>query len=1759
MIEVIVHYEGTKSSISFDALPTYSTLRRAITSDITNGDTTFTIIGATQRGTPLAITDQTSFIRALGPRSSIVLTVRSQNLQQPQSLLTAPTTTTSATITTATAGGGSSTALRSVPLPSQLQQQQQQTPAFRDPQQSPPRRGAVPAGAVSAAIRGSNNNRDPMGAVQQVVDVAGDTRCCVYVPVPFPMVWAGERQTGNIRIHDYASGAVRTVLRYEDGSTIAATNSALKPARSVGNGLSGPHSGCLCIAFVPGFASSVGNNNADCVWAGFNSKEIRVYSAGAFLNAVGGGAMMTMTTTTSPISDHKRMLRGILCEHTAAVTAIEAGPSSSTGQRSPFCFSASLDFSVLQWNVDSMSVSRVFARHRNAVRSLASCFYPSTSADAAASSSGPFAPAASGAVLFSGGDDRSLVAWDAQSGAVVAEGVHIHSGGIHALAVDGECRVWSGCEDGSVKVWELQKTLDPETNNGLRFRFQCVASFREHVASVAFIRCFSARTVSSSHDGTICVYDTAALEPIGSMPHPHDAPAVCVALASFSTVFKFWTGSSDRKFCRWSLDDPSGGRLLLQQQPQGNVVVVAAPAAQDDAISLLRFTLDRTTEKTLIVAEESKNRAEMMHLFERRLRQKYFVLQTDALVIFSHAALAAHSEQCKTTLDTHVALCLESRSALERTHSALSVAQAELGTVLRQRDNQGRSATSEMHGASQNILGLNRRIQELEGALSFARSEAARVTADSRERVDREAQLQQAYDAAIARQKVLEQEASSAHDARHREIEGRERGLMLRDEQWRQQEFALQEQISNLKAQVEERDSALRTLRLQLENQRALAASKEAELTNLVKTATDGGLSGAVAANQQREIWAERARSLEEKLDKALTENNALTGHYTTETTALRTRLTQCEDENRSLRSNADADKRAAATKIAELESAVAQLTRTGDDARTRWQAEAETLCRDLSLTQDTLTRADGYAVKVERDAALERAALKQLESQTAQLTADNTRLREALLVEKASAHAQSTAQDNTITTLRREVVDAKQTAAAEQQARQAMEQRLASIERSYEDLKRTVDDGAAAVSTAYEQDTSALARKYSELEVAATACASQLQDDIASLQSQLQAAQRLNAAAEANATAKAAEASALANDLREVRSELANALSTHRREIDSLRMDVADMTHAAATAAGRHEQEKAHSEVQMAELKVRLRDAVDARRKLETDLAKALGDAAAASTRATVTAEAEGLLQKERAQLVRDLTELQTAVTAAETRVALQSKRLQESEAAVAAAHDEKSRLLAAKQTLVEQQTAELDGTRAALARSEQAGRDLQAQLQEVQTAARNREKALVTGHEEALGQLKRAARAAEEERHTAMVQTGTIAERLRAAETEAQQSGEALRAAQEQLRQTRIVMSAQEQELASALAQERQRAAALGQEKEALEQTAREWRDIAAKVKSDAEAQLSAALAAHNKTRAATLTAAESRVAQLEAAVIKSAEVEQVMQERENVFRQDAQRAHEQLALVQREVERLRDDARQANAAAQRHKGDADDLRQELARQKTSNNNNSNNNNAAELAVRRLEVENGDLRARVQTLLRSGGADIAPVAPQTATSTSAARLRQLEDENDVLHGRVASLDAERNAAWKELQQLLEDHRTLHRQFTELKNSNNNSGRQLQQQQPSSEIALLRQQQQHYYYQGSVSRRSLAPGDLPGGAVTRGSALAAHYSDLLAGIRDALALVQRAAGGRIDAAGTDHLRKWLVGAAAQGDTVVASLFTEDERRSLPR
>lgn len=107
--------------------------------------------------------------------------------------------------------------------------------------------------------------------------------------------------------------------------------------------------------------------------------------------------------------------------------------------------SASEDWTVRMWDVESSSCLRVMANHQEAVTCLAALIDPGAG--------GAIAPA-----IFSAAKDCDIKVWSFADG-VCIETLEGHRDEVLALEVleasEDACVLASGCEDGSIKVWAV--------------------------------------------------------------------------------------------------------------------------------------------------------------------------------------------------------------------------------------------------------------------------------------------------------------------------------------------------------------------------------------------------------------------------------------------------------------------------------------------------------------------------------------------------------------------------------------------------------------------------------------------------------------------------------------------------------------------------------------------------------------------------------------------------------------------------------------------------------------------------------------------------------------------------------------------------------------------------------------------------------------------------------------------------------------------------------------------------------------------------------------------------------------------------------------------------------------------------------------------------------------------------------------------------------------------------------------------------------
>eukprot|EP00796_Vickermania_ingenoplastis_P010068 gene10068-7038_t len=228
------------------------------------------------------------------------------------------------------------------------------------------------------------------------------------------------------------------------------------------------------------------------MWAAFNDGFIRIYEA-----------------TTG------RMIQEVI-QHAGGVNCmVEMEGSVYTG---------GVDWKIGLWNPETSAFERLFFGHSGAVRSL--CSY-----------NGP-----SGSILFSGSDDGSIRAWDPYAPVQTEEDracLHIFKGHDRAVlsleALPHLSQLWSGGEDMTVRVWNLQ-TLE------------AVKVLKGHTAPVSSLLPVESRMWSGDKHGHIILWDINTLIPLQEITSRMQGAKLGMVLTMKkiqpSSCWKVWTSGS---------------------------------------------------------------------------------------------------------------------------------------------------------------------------------------------------------------------------------------------------------------------------------------------------------------------------------------------------------------------------------------------------------------------------------------------------------------------------------------------------------------------------------------------------------------------------------------------------------------------------------------------------------------------------------------------------------------------------------------------------------------------------------------------------------------------------------------------------------------------------------------------------------------------------------------------------------------------------------------------------------------------------------------------------------------------------------------------------------------------------------------------------------------------------------------------------------------------------------------------------------------
>lgn len=190
-------------------------------------------------------------------------------------------------------------------------------------------------------------------------------------------------------------------------------------------------------------------------------------------------------------------------------------------------FTCGSDWQICRWDPNTMSrvAHGQFSGHQNAVRCLIS----------------------EPGILYSGGDDNCIRAWDLTSGLEKAAPWPIvaHDNAVRALAIH-EVYLFSSSTDGTIKTWNTQ------TAQLVRQLDQ-----REAAVNTLLFDRPNVRLWSGATDGTVCLWDASNLTLVGQINTHHNTHVALIKEIARVNAVKAWTISADGVVRTWYCDtDP---------------------------------------------------------------------------------------------------------------------------------------------------------------------------------------------------------------------------------------------------------------------------------------------------------------------------------------------------------------------------------------------------------------------------------------------------------------------------------------------------------------------------------------------------------------------------------------------------------------------------------------------------------------------------------------------------------------------------------------------------------------------------------------------------------------------------------------------------------------------------------------------------------------------------------------------------------------------------------------------------------------------------------------------------------------------------------------------------------------------------------------------------------------------------------------------------------------------------------------------------
>ena len=900
-------------------------------------------------------------------------------------------------------------------------------------------------------------------------------------------IWMGEKDTGRVMICRPSDGAQQHVV---------------KPWGTVAS----PNVGCLCMVFVPTpknaghvvspprrrspspSASSTPHHASAQMIAGplFGSETPAASPA-----SLGGAASSSSSTTPGRVwcgfanrhvlvfDSATRATLATLVEHSGAVVAMEYHSAAH------MVFTASLDFTILQWDASRMQMQRLLARHGNAARCL--CI-------------GPWQR------LISGGDDKALMVWHAQTGEHVAEKLDAHTTGVRCVTFHQDA-LWTGAEDGNVSVWTLSMA------GGLT-HFDRMASFRRHQGAVTVIRGVGTRLFTSAVDKHIHVYDAVQIAPVADLAHPHDH-VMNMTVSQVSHVFKLWAAGTDRKVSIWTVEEPlslaavhssAGGSHSSRRSamlprledrsptPPPVLTLVESPPAFDGVaatqVALIRTEVDEASQRAMQDMEESRERMRLQLLSQRQLHEKFWTPVEAERERLVKSSVGLHHAVTQALLESHAQtlflVARSSKEALSMVSRADLLRQQALAThdrFVAERDNSDRALQTQLRAVDAERHGLRVELDEcrsdndrLRTALETERS--ARISADESLK-----HYQEELKSSQKRHGNYESDLRKMADELLQERHRHEREYATLEGTMQQRLDDLNKQHTDLLGKFDALEREERKVRAQLASSQDALQLSDRRVGQLQASLLGSEKERSATAEADRAFWREQLDLLESQLSQAKEQHAAREQQ-------LQTDLAKLSAEHRDMKQKfrIAQDEQVVLSKkheltLADAREEIERRKRTHDDARSQWLLQLASMEELVNGKNAAVAAMEAKLREQEAQTYAVKSQLSHAQGRIDSLQGDLQRLKTSSDADVAELSARLTGANAVLAEVRDEVASLNVNLGLEKANAATLDRRLQSAEEHYDTAQRRHQDDLQNLQAASSRDKNALETKLRQRE----------------------------------------------------------------------------------------------------------------------------------------------------------------------------------------------------------------------------------------------------------------------------------------------------------------------------------------------------------------------------------------------------------------------------------------------------------------------------------------------------------------------------------------------------------------------------------------------------------------------------------------------------------------------------------------------------